>query len=401
MKRMISLILSLLLICSMAVCAGAESQGAETDFVWQREGYFADENENYLVVGPSIDAAHPGWYVSCLLGEDIRGWYVQQEGNTLHGNLVADGQEEDPFVVTLAEEGEDGLVLTVEGGETYHFIPMDMEEASIVVTVNTKGFGEIATAKADEELAFDDEYPMQSAYVGLAEPETYVFGARPDEGWKFMKWTRDGEDYSKDDTITVELTESADFIAVFGIAGTDETPVDLESVTTLGEVLGLPNYGSSCVEDYYVYAFEQDGIFYRAIAACSEDVLNAVFELDWDDEDYDAKLNALIAPLEVIRIENLTEAIPAQEELDQLIGKTGQQLIDEGWINSGWNLEDMEFYMNYGPFSYIVTFDGQVDNYEDFDEEDINSLIVKSVRYDDLGDPTNLDIPLVEEQEQE
>lgn len=389
LKKIFCLLLSVLLICSLAACGGSKEN--DKDFVWSRQGYFTDENGNMLYVIPSEDEEHPGWTVGCILEEGMHGWYIRQEGRTLHGNLVADYLDEDPFIVTVSEEGEDGLLLEIENGNTYHFTPTEMPKAAITVTVNTEGWGQIAYAKEGEEPVFEEDFPSQSAYLGLEGPETYVLAAKPDEGWKFMKWTKDGEVYSRDAQITVEFTESAAFVAVFGIAGTDETPVDLDTVTTLGQVLGLPDYGSSCSEDTYVYVFEQDEIFYRAIAECPKDVSDAVFALDWDDPQYDTKLRELISPLKVTRIENLTEAIPTQEELDQLVGKTGAELLDDGWYNSGWNLETMEFHMSHGPFEYTVVFEGTVKNAEDFEEEDIKPLVVKSVTYSGLGHATNLD----------
>ncbi|MBQ1619665.1 MAG: hypothetical protein II094_01595, partial [Oscillospiraceae bacterium] len=122
-----------------------------------------------------------------------------------------------------------------------------------------------------------------------------------------------------------------------------------------------------------------------------EDVADAVFALDFEDPQHDEKLNALIAPLEVVRIDNLNDTILTQEQLDALVGKTGEELFNEGWTNSGWNLQDMEFYMSYGAFDYLVTFEGSVDNYEDFEEEDINPLVVKSAVYYGRGDLTNTD----------
>ena len=388
-KKALCLILSVLMLCSLAAC-GANKQSDE-DFVWTRQGYFSDADENILYVFPSEDKDHPGWAVGCFLGEEAHGWFIQQEGRTLYGNLTAEYLDEDAFIVTVSEEGEDGLLLEVEGGKTYHFVPKDMPEFAFAATVNTEGNGQIAYAEEGEEPEFDDEFPAQSAYLGLEGPKTYVFAAKPDEGWKFVKWTRNGEEYSRDPQITVEITEDSAFIAVFYIAGTDETPVDLDAVKTVGELLGLPQYGYSASEGRYVFAFEQDEIFYRAIAAMPEDVADAVFALDFDDPQHDEKLNALIAPLEVVRIDNLNDTILTQEQLDALVGKTGEELFNEGWTNSGWNLQDMEFYMSYGAFDYLVTFEGSVDNYEDCEEEDINPLIVKSAVYYGRGDLTNTD----------
>lgn len=41
--------------------------------------------------------------------------------------------------------------------------------------------------------------------------------AKPDDGWKFVKWTKDGEDFSKELEITVEVSEDVEYIAVFEV----------------------------------------------------------------------------------------------------------------------------------------------------------------------------------------
>ena len=47
--------------------------------------------------------------------------------------------------------------------------------------------------------------------------------------------------------------------------------------------------------------------------------------------------------------------------------------------------------MSHGPFAYTVVFEGTVKNAEDFEEEDIKPLVVKSVTYSGLGNATSLD----------
>lgn len=405
MKKWISLMLALTMALALCACGSTKDDSiatAETasaaepaeDFVWTREGYFADEDDNMLMIFPSEDEEYPGWSVTCLLGEDIIGWFIQQEGETLHGNLASPYMEDEgEFIVTLSEEGADGVLLELEDGSAYHMTPYDVPTAAFAVMVNIDGFGQIAYAEGTETPEFDDEFPSQSAYIGLAEVETYTFAAKPDEGWKFMEWTYNGEDYSTEPQITLEINEDAELVAVFGIGGTNEEPVDLDSVTTLGELLGLPEYGMSCFENKYVYAFEQDGNIYRAVADMPDEVFDAYFALDWDDPDYDAKVSELISPLEIVSITNLSETEPTQEEMDALIGRTGEELFHDGWSSWGWNLEDMEFYFDHGAYSYIITFEGEIENPNDFDEEDIYPLVVASVRYDGIGDPAALDEP--------
>lgn len=220
MKKLICLLLTALLVCSLAACGGA-NKGSENkddgdkDFVWTRQGYFSDEEENILSILPSEFEEYPGWYVGCFLGDDMYGWYIQQEGKTLHGNIVEEGGEEE-FIVTVSEEGEDGVLLATPDGKTYHFKPMEMPDATIFVHINTEGRGAICYAEGEETPEFDPDYPYQSAQINLAEPKVHTLLAVSNvEGWQFVKWTKDGEDYSTDAQITVELAESADYVAVF------------------------------------------------------------------------------------------------------------------------------------------------------------------------------------------
>ena len=121
----------------------------------------------------------------------------------------------------------------------------------------------------------------------------------------------------------------------------------------------------------------------------------AVWAIEFDDEDKDQKVRDLVSPLEVARLENLTEQIPSQEELDKLVGKTGQDLFDDGWDYYYYNLDEMEAGLNHGPFAYIVKFayEGEpMVNSDDFDfYEAFKDLPVTSVTYDGIGDAANMD----------
>ena len=81
-------------------------------------------------------------------------------------------------------------------GETFHFKVFDLPTASIFVSINTEGWGNIAYAIGEETPEIDPERPFQSAQVNLAEPDTYTFVAWPQTGNVFVKWTKDGEDFS-------------------------------------------------------------------------------------------------------------------------------------------------------------------------------------------------------------
>ncbi len=217
MKKMISLLLALCLLFALAACGAAapEEENAQTPAEWSREGYFSNENGDMLSVTRMDDVADPGWYVGCMIGDVSAGCIVPEEGGVLHGDLNAWDESAEPFVVTVAEEGEDGLLLTVEGGESYHFTRMEMPEATIFVSINTDGWGNIAFAEGEEPPEIDPEYPFQTAQINLAEPAVHTIVAWPNAGNHFVKWTKNGDDFSTEPQITVLLDESADYIAVF------------------------------------------------------------------------------------------------------------------------------------------------------------------------------------------
>ena len=211
MKKTIALLLScLMLFALLAGCAGSKT---DSGFTWSREGSFEDADGNYLLISQSQDENDPGWYVlfSASGGEVMIGGTLQPNGEALRGSLLDDNSDETE--VTISEEGENGLLMEVKDGETYHFTMMDVPEVAMTITINTEGLGQIAYAPEGEEPEFDDEYPAQSAQLNLPEAGTYVLAAKADEGWKFVKWTKDGADYSTDAEITVEFTENADFVA--------------------------------------------------------------------------------------------------------------------------------------------------------------------------------------------
>ena len=265
----------------------------------------------------------------------------------------------------------------------------------VTITVNIKGWGgSIEMTDDGTDPTPDPEYPMQSAYTNVERGTVVKILAEPEEGYHFFKWTVNGAEYSTDALITVTAEEDTEFLAEFLPEGKDGKPVDLDTVTTLGELLGLPDIGYELTETTYVYAFEQDGNTYRAICDVPEETAQAIFDLDFDDPDYDKKQNELIAPLSVRTIENLTAGIPAQEEADQYIGWTGQELIDDGWSIHFYNLDEMHFGMNHGIYSYDITFEGEIKDPENFDEyTDMGGLTVTAITCDGIGNATYMEMP--------
>ena len=178
-------------------------------------------------------------------------------------------------------------------------------------------------------------------------------------------------------------------------AAVDEAAV-IESLTTLGDAIALESSDTQTAvyDGKAIYAFKLGDSYYRAIASISPEDEQAYMDIDYMDDDYEEQQKSILSPLVIDQIDNLSLQMLSREELDALVGKTGQDLQDAGWTCSGHNLDDMEFWMEYGVFVYTVTFDGEVPEaeYETFDdEEDTRTMIVKSVRFNGLGDATNIE----------
>lgn len=170
---------------------------------------------------------------------------------------------------------------------------------------------------------------------------------------------------------------------------------DPSQVKAMGDILIYENegdYQEAYSEKKFVYVFTVNGLYYRASADLPKEVSEAIWA-DESGEDRDQKVRDLLSSLKVTSFENLSEKIPAQAELDKLVGKTGKELFDDGWTYWSYNLEDMEAGMNHGAFSYMVRFqyDGeQMVNSDDFDfYKEFKDLPVKSVKFEGLGDAAN------------
>ena len=168
------------------------------------------------------------------------------------------------------------------------------------------------------------------------------------------------------------------------------------TIKTMGDFLAYKdeeNYNcqEATTENYYIVVLKLDGTYYRAIADLPKDLFNEMFYSD-NAGDKESEIQEKLSALPVSKIENLSEQMPKQEELDKYIGKTGQDLYDEGWNYFYYNLEDMEAGMDHDLFSYTVKFDYDgppMVNTDDFDFfEKFKDIKIKSITCDGIGDAT-------------
>lgn len=103
------------------------------------------------------------------------------------------------------------------------------QQGQATVRINTDGLGAISWAYEGEEPVFDDDAPFQSAVVNDAYGQTITLEAREGkdyEGFRFVKWTKDGTTYSTDNRIEVLVDGDAEYVAVFEPADEGAVYVD-------------------------------------------------------------------------------------------------------------------------------------------------------------------------------
>ena len=154
-----------------------------------------------------------------------------------------------------------------------------------------------------------------------------------------------------------------------------ENAGDFGELKTMGDVLGLESEsnGASWNENYYVYVLDYKGKPLRITAEITpeiyEKIEDALFNTD-DPDESDKKLLEALGDVPVTQIEDLSLNIPTQEEMDKLIGMTGQQILDDGYVNWSCWQEDGAVYcdMSKDDYQYVMTMEGDFDP-DNFDGE--------------------------------
>ena len=129
-----------------------------------------------------------------------------------------------------------------------------------------------------------------------------------------------------------------------------------------------------------------DGVYYRVEAEIPADVYEKLDAIDFFDETREEQEQALLSPLPVTRVGDLSNGIPAKEELDALVGLTGQDLLEMGFeYGSGYSFWDKaEMYLVQGLYEYHVYFNEKVPEMENYDEaldELMPTLTVEKVEF--------------------
>ncbi|MGI6221099.1 MAG: hypothetical protein ACOYIP_04420 [Coriobacteriales bacterium] len=162
---------------------------------------------------------------------------------------------------------------------------------------------------------------------------------------------------------------------------------EIPEFATVGEALALEanNSAYSYNEKNFAYAFEtEDGLQVRVTADMTDDVYKACEAVSFEDEDRDAKVREILSPLPVKSVEDLTQSIIPQEELDAYVGKTGQDLLDAGFTAGSYYLlgDNPEFGFENGYHEYAVVFNEAIPEGEEIDDVDatVGPMTIKSIK---------------------
>ena len=291
------------------------------------------------------------------------------------------------------------LVLTGCGQKEQEEKQPETPGEQVLIRIETEGLGEIAVGnKADGTPSFEDGHPYTSSAMNVDKDTDLVAVCRAKEdGWTFVKWTKDGADYSEAEQIEIHADKDTVYTAVFVISQSSETvDFNIEDIKVLGDILDLNYVASAYDDDQYIQAFEVNGIVYRAIAKLPADVQQAIDSLDWKSDDCYDKEYELLAPVEITQLENISEHAMTQEEMNNAFaGKTVGEILDEGWeIKSYYYSEDrVDIWKMDNMFCYVLVFDTKYDS-NNRDSDSLRDLVVASVEYLGVNDPTDLSIPL-------
>lgn len=176
--------------------------------------------------------------------------------------------------------------------------------------------------------------------------------------------------------------------------------VDISSLKTLGDVMAIESETSAAAwnEQRYIYVVDVNGAPLRAVAELTPELYSQIEALDFLDEHHDEKLKEIIGGLELASLDDYSDRLPSQEEMDALVGKTVQELLDDGYIFFGltyYGGEETVGQFDKDDFRYEITLDGTVpEDVDTYDETAIADLPVASVSFSELSEaatnPENL-----------
>lgn len=127
--------------------------------------------------------------------------------------------------------------------------------------------------------------------------------------------------------------------------------LDVSSWKTLGDALAYDtgeNNTAGWDEKHYIAVFNAGNTVVRVVAKMDTETHDKLDALDATQKDYNEKFMEVMGGLELESAEDLGNQKISQAELDTYVGKTGQDLVDDGFT--------FEIYWMYGDDQTTATF---------------------------------------------
>lgn len=169
--------------------------------------------------------------------------------------------------------------------------------------------------------------------------------------------------------------------------GTTQLP-DLSSWKTLGDALAYDdgtNSSASWDESHYLTMFDIGDSTVFVVAKMDAQTYDAYSQISAADENYEQETRDCLGGLELVSAEDVTSLRLDRGTLDTYVGKTGQDLFDDGFDFEdywGYGGDETGVTMAKGLFAYNVTFDAHVDEEQVSDEgEGIKNATIQTIEY--------------------
>ena len=180
-------------------------------------------------------------------------------------------------------------------------------------------------------------------------------------------------------------------LAACGGSTGGEQPEASGELKTMGDAMAVETGSTSAAWDaaHYVYVFDNNGTTTRVVCDLTEELSEQIDDALFNDGGGEDAVRELLASLPLVSVEDLSGGIPDQETMDQLVGRTGQDLLDDGYEiwGSSFNGEDVSFTLVKGLYQYEVTFEADPAQLDSDDLEGVMpGLTVTSVTYAGVSD---------------
>ena len=138
--------------------------------------------------------------------------------------------------------------------------------------------------------------------------------------------------------------------------------VDPSTWETLGDALAnqTESMASGWNGDYLVSVFKAGDSYVRVVAKLDADTYAKVDAVDWTASDVADQLSKAAGSAKLVSADDITNEVISQEDLDKFAGKTGKDLIADGWTFENYYMyggDQTGALMAKDHFAYNVTFD--------------------------------------------